>query len=48
MAGEIEHSTAAEIKDHAAAATTRGRRSIHFYTATKVVQPDVWKAIAIL
>jgi hypothetical protein len=48
MAGELAHITAAEVKSYAEESTAQGISSLHFYTATPAVKPDVWKAIASL
>lgn len=45
MAGELEFSTAAQIKEYADEAKNQGVASLHFYTATKKVTSAVWDAV---
>ncbi|BAY41978.1 SH3 type 3 domain-containing protein (plasmid) [Nostoc sp. NIES-2111] len=46
MAGELEFSTPAQIKEYAQEAQKQGVASLHFYTATKNVKSEVWDALA--
>jgi hypothetical protein len=46
MAGELAFSTAKQIEEYAQVAQAQGVSSLHFYTATKDVQSEVWKAVA--
>jgi Bacterial SH3 domain len=45
MAGELEFSTPAQIKEYAEEAKKQGVASLHFYTATKDVKSEVWDAV---
>jgi Bacterial SH3 domain len=46
MAGELEYSTPAQIKEYAEEAKKQGVASLHFYTATKKVKSEVWDEVA--
>lgn len=46
MAGELEFSTPAQIKEYAKEAQKQGVTSLHFYTATKKVKSEVWDEVA--
>ncbi len=46
MAGELEFSTPAQIKEYAEEAKKQGVASLHFYTARESVKSAVWDAVA--
>jgi hypothetical protein len=46
MAGELEFSTPAQIKEYAEEAKKQGVASLHFYTVSENVKSDVWDAVA--
>jgi hypothetical protein len=46
MAGELAHSTAADIDAYAKEAKAQGISSLHFYTYEDGVKESVWNAVA--
>ncbi|MEM5341485.1 hypothetical protein [Paraburkholderia azotifigens] len=46
MAGELSHSSAAEIDQYVAAAKSHKIKDLHFYAYEKSVTKDVWDAVA--